>query len=249
MGSYKLPFIVILFLLISYVSFAQENISVSKRIAKSYKVPRLKNELIIDGDWNKPQWRKVKSLGINNFIRENPKFRPRVYAKMMYDDANIYVIFQVKDRFVRSVTTEINGPVWKDSAVEFFFSPDTTMPLSYFNLEVNCGGTPLLGYNSIPRKRPVIEDIQKITIGHTLPVKVDPEREEPITWIIEYKIPLDMLDNYSNVTRPQKGVIWRANFYKIAEINSNPHHATWSVINAPRPTFHLPQFFGTLKFQ
>lgn len=248
MATRKLQLIVISFLLFSYASIAQENISVTND-AQSYNVYKLKKSLVIDGNWDKSQWRKVKSIQINNFIRENPKFRPQVSAKMMYDDENIYVIFQVKDQFVRSITTEINGPVWKDSAVEFFFSPDTAMPRSYFNLEVNCGGTPLLGYNSISRQKPTVEDIRKITIGHSLPEIVDPEIDELTTWTVEYKIPLEMLESYSNVTRPNKGVIWRANFYKIAEINSNPHHASWSVINAPRPTFHLPQFFGILKFQ
>lgn len=249
MNTFKLTLILILSLWIPEIARAQKNTSNLKNEVKTYKVIRLKQELNIDGNWNKPQWRKVKPIEVNNFIRENPKFRPRVNAKVMYDDENIYVIFRVEDRFVRSITTEINGPVWKDSAVEFFFSPDTAMPRSYFNLEVNCGGTPLLGYNSMPRKRPVIEDIKKITIGHSLPNQVYPEISEPITWTVEYKIPINMLENYSKVARPERGVIWRANFYKIAEINSNPHHATWSVIDAPKPTFHLPQFFGMLKFQ
>lgn len=249
MNIHKLTLILVLSLFLAQFVSAQEENSNLKSEAKLYKVKKLKNELNIDANWNKPQWRKVKSLEVNNFIRENPKFRPRVNAKMMYDDEYIYVIFRVEDRFVRSITTEINGPVWKDSAVEFFFSPDTAKPRSYFNLEVNCGGTPLLGYNSMPRKRPVVEDIKKIIIGHSLPSKVDPEISEPTTWTVEYKIPINMLENYSKVIRPEKGVIWRANFYKIAEINSNPHHATWSVIHAPKPTFHLPQFFGMLKFQ
>jgi len=249
MNTYKLSFIIILSLWIPQLASAQKNNSKEKNEAKTYKVNRLEGELKIDGNWNKSQWRKVKSLKVYNFIREDPKFRPIVNVKVMYNDENIYVIFRVKDRFVRSITTEINGPVWKDSAVEFFFSPDPALPKSYFNLEVNCGGTPLLGYNSIPRKRPVIEDIKKIIIGHSLPGQVDPEISEPITWTVEYKIPINMLENYSKVIRPEKGVMWRANFYKIAEINSNPHHATWSVIDAPKPTFHLPQFFGMLKFQ
>ena len=200
----------------------------------------------IDADWNKAEWNNIKALNVRNFIREDPKFRPKVQAKMAYDQDNIYVIFRVKDRYVRSVTTAINGPVWKDSAVEFFFSPDTAAPATFFNLEMNCGGTPLLGYR--PRK-PEVEDIKKIEIAHSLPEVVDPEITRPVTWTVEYRIPLDMLAKYSNLTRPAKGISWRANFYKIAENNSNPHHATWSVISHPKPTFHLPQYFGTLNFR
>ena len=78
---------------------------------------------------------------------EIPKFYPVVRAKMMYDRDNLYVIFRVEDRYVRCVTREFNGPVWDDSCVELFFSPDSGAPSKYFNLEINCGGTPLMYYN------------------------------------------------------------------------------------------------------
>lgn len=167
----------------------------------------------------------------------------------MYDDRNLYIIFRVRDRYIRSITTEINGPVWKDSAVEFFFSPDENLPNNFFNLEVNCGGTHLLGYPSSPGAKPNKEDIQKIEIGHSLPQIVDPEITESVTWTIECKIPIEILENFSDVTHPQPGVVWGANFYKIAENNSNPHYLTWTDIDYPKPHFHLPQFFGKIEFQ
>ncbi|MDP3469673.1 MAG: carbohydrate-binding family 9-like protein [Daejeonella sp.] len=238
-------------LLLGHNAIAQVSRLDSEGFQPVYNIVRLKHAIKIDGDWDKREWKKIKSIEINNFIRKNPEFRPIVHAKMMYDSENVYVIFHVQDRFVRSITTEINGPVWKDSAVEFFFSPNTEFPLIFFNLEVNCGGTALLEYNPNPRigPKPNAEDIKKIEIGHSLPKIVDPEISGPLTWTVEYRIPLNMLENYSKISRPKKGVIWKANFYKIAEITSNPHYATWSPINHPKPQFHLPQYFGTLKFR
>ena len=247
----KVPISIAVILFIGFNAIAQVQSQDSGTFSPVYEIVRLKHVINIDGNWDKPEWKKVKSIEIKNFIRMEPKFRPLVQAKMMYDSENVYVIFRVQDRNVRSITTEINGPVWKDSAVEFFFSPNSEFPLNFFNLEVNCGGTPLLEYNPNPRigPKPVPEDIKKIEIGHSLPKIVDPEISGPLTWTVEYRIPLNMLENYSKISRPQKGVIWKANFYKIAEITSNPHYASWSPINHPKPQFHLPQYFGTLKFQ
>ena len=246
----KVPISLIIILLLSSNAIAQVHRRDSGILSPEYEIIRLNHGIKIDGNWDKPEWERIKSIGINNFIRNNPEFRPLVQAKMMYDSDNVYVIFRVQDQNVRSITTEINGSVWKDSAVEFFFSPNSEFPLNFFNLEVNCGGTPLLEYNPNPRigPKPVPEDIKKIEIGHSLPKIVDPEISGPLTWTVEYRIPLDMLENYSKISRPKKGVIWKANFYKIAEITSNPHYATWSPINHPKPQFHLPQYFGTLKF-
>jgi hypothetical protein len=180
---------------------------------------------------------------------------------MVYDNDNIYVIFKVKDKYVRCVTDRINGPVYKDSAVEFFFSPDAENPLRYFNLETNCGGTPLMQFHThvAGRRESKLlseEDIGRIEIAASLPKIVDPEISGDITWTVEYRIPIAMLRQYSPITAPAKGVEWRANFYKIAENNSNPHHIAWSKIepfwsiyNYSRPNFHIPEAFGRLIFK
>ncbi len=222
--------------------------------APVYKVERLKKKLKIDADWNKAQWKKIEPIRITNYMGKIPAFKPEVQSKMMYDDANVYVIFQVKDRFVKSVVTEYNGNVSGDSCVEFFFSPDTNLPLNYFNLEINAGGTPLIFYINNPYpKAPFVKlpasDIDQIEIAHSLPSTIDPEITEPVTWTIEYRIPLSLLSKYSNITRPAKGVNWKANFYKTGSRTSNPNYITWAVVDNPRPNFHLPQFFGTIQFQ
>lgn len=217
-----------------------------------YKVARLRNPIKIDGNWNKEQWNNVGIISVKNNMGKIPGFVPVVEAKMMYDDNNVYVIFRVQDRFVKSTVTEFNGPVSENSCVEFFFSPDTGDPLKYFNLEVNAGGTPLIFYVNKPRKeykKLQDDDISKIEIAHSLPEVVDPEIKEPVTWTIEYRIPLDILKKYSNLTQPDRGIQWKGNFYKTGSETSNPNYMTWSYVDNPVPDFHLPQYFGTLIFQ
>jgi len=223
-----------------------------KKGASVYGVVRLGDPMKIDGNWDKPQWQKARPVDLLNYMGELPKFRPTAQAKMMYDDGNVYVIFKVQDRYVRCVANEVNGRVWEDSCVEFFFSPDTNLPEQYFNLETNCGGTPLMHYHAIPRKENAdleINDIKKVEIAHSMPQRVDPEMTEPVTWTLEYRIPLAMLEKVSNVTRPRQGLTWRANFYKCADKSSNPHWITWSPVENDKPNFHLPKYFGTLEFQ
>jgi hypothetical protein len=218
----------------------------------TYRVVMTKKTVKIDANWDNPVWKKVQAADIVNYMGKIPEFKPEAQVKMMYDKENIYLIFKVKDKNVRCITNKINGPVWQDSAVEFFFAPDSAKPLLYFNLETNCGGTPLMHYNTVPRKESKKlsdDDIKLIEIAHSLPEIIDPEISEPVTWTLEYKIPLSLLEKYAAVTRPGKGVLWRANFYKIGENSTNPHYITWSKIENQKPNFHLPQFFGNLKFE
>lgn len=226
----------------------------ARPVDEVYKVTKLKGPIKIDGNWDKRQWKNAGIVKVDKYMGVIPKFKPTVEAKMMYDESNVYVIFRVKDRYVRSVVQEYNGNVSGDSCVEFFFSPDSAFPLRYFNLEINAGGTPLIfyiadPYPSISFVKLEASEIKEIEIAHSLPSKVDPEISEPVTWTIEYRIPLSMLTKFSKVTNPAPGVVWKANFYKTGSRTSNPNYITWNFVDNPKPNFHLPQFFGTLIFQ
>jgi hypothetical protein len=219
-----------------------------------YTVTRLTAPMNLDGNWNKPRWENVKALEVSNYMDQLPKFKPSMRAKLIYDNTNLYVIFQVTDSVVRCVTRDINGPVWEDNAAEFFFAPDSLSPMKYFNLEINCGGVPLMHYNAVAGKEIINlpeEEIKKIEIAHSYTPASDKERFGLLTWTLEYKIPLNMLEKYSKVSKPAKGVYWRANFYKIAHKSSDPHYASWSFVDiAPDDVqMHLPEFFGVLKFE
>ncbi|WP_236975854.1 carbohydrate-binding family 9-like protein [Membranihabitans maritimus] len=219
---------------------------------ESYKVKERGGPIVIDADWDKPVWKRIPIIKLKNYMGKVPSFRPKTEAKVMYDKENIYVIFRVRDKFVRSVVREYNGNVSGDSCVEFFFAPDANAPEKYFNLEINAGGTPLIFFVSKPwtdfvKLDPV--DIAKIEIAHSMPEVVDPEITDSVTWTIEYRIPIAILEKYSPVTTPESGVIWKANFYKTASKSTNPHWITWSPVEYPKPNFHLPQYFGKLEFQ
>ena len=92
-------------------------------------------------------------------------------------------------------------------------------------------------------------DCDKLEIYHTIPRIVEPEIQEPTTWIIQYRIPFGVLEKYCAVKRPAPGVVWMANFYKCADKTSKPHWLTWSVVDRPSPDFHVPESFGMLEFK
>lgn len=215
-----------------------------------YKVRKLKGILKVDANWDKAQWKKVKEIPIRNFMGVIPPFEPVVSAKMMYDKENLYLIYKVEDRHVRIQNTKFNSSVSSDACVEFFFSPDKDWPMRYFNIEINAGGTALMAYQIDGKRINAKEaDFSVVELAHTLPKKLDQEISEPVTWFLEFKLPLSLLGKYGNFTQPQRGVKWKANFYKTSSKSTNPHYLTWSVVHNPKPQFHLPQYFGILIFR
>jgi hypothetical protein len=205
----------------------------------------------INAVWNHRAWKSAQTLWLSNFMGERPSHFPETRVKLLYDSQNIYVIFNVRDRYVRAVEKEINGKVWLDSCVEFFFSPGADTERGYFNFEANCKGVFLFEYhpgNGDSSGFVGIEDCNKIEISHSLQQNVENEITEPVEWNLEYTIPVSVLKKYMKVDEPGPGVTWRANFYKCADQTSHPHWLTWATVNYPSPKFHLPEFFGRIVF-
>jgi len=216
-----------------------------------YTVNHINKEFNIDANWSKSPWNFTKAINIDKNSWEKPKYMPEAQAKMLYSDSAIFVIFRAKERFVRSTIQKINGPTYRDSAIEFFFTPGSDINKGYFNLEINCGGFPYMGFQKGFKKefKQIDElDIRKIKIAHSLPPVIKKEIKETTTWVIEFRIPISILEKYTKVTKPGPGVIWRANFYKTADTTTNPHYLSWSKIESSSPNFHLPKFFGYLIF-
>jgi len=227
--------------------------SAAREPAMIYEVHRLTEPMTIDANWDKPFWQGIEPLTLGYHMGEMPAHLPKTQAKLLYDDEAIYVIFRVEDRYVRAVAERHQGLVCRDSCAEFFFAPGDDVSQGYFNLEMNCGGTMLYHFQVIPRKDQVHikeSDLARVVVAHTMPRTVEPEIAAPTTWVIEYRLPTDTLGDYHpNPVRPAPGVTWRANFFKCADATSHPHWLTWSFVDRPRPDFHVPEYFGTLRFK
>jgi sialate O-acetylesterase len=212
-----------------------------------YKVKRTNSANLKDINWE-----SANTLELKNYMGDKPAHFPKVQAKLLYDDKNIYVCFTVDDQYVRAVAQKTHDMVCRDSCVEFFFTPSENIADGYFNLETNCGGTLLL-YHQTSRgqnvKMVAEKDCEKIKMMPSLPKIVEPEIKEPTTWTLRYAMPLDFLEKHAKVTKPAKGVKWYANFYKCADQTSQPHWLTWSKVDLPKPDFHRPEFFGIIEFE
>src|SRR5262249_32397019 len=77
--------------------------------------------------------------------------QPKVQAKVAHDDRYLYLIWRVEDQYVLAKRTQHQQDVYRDSCVEFFFTPGANpAERGYFNLETNCTGVKLLGVHVSP---------------------------------------------------------------------------------------------------
>jgi hypothetical protein len=216
----------------------------------------------LDAAWDSAEWSHAQTLPVDRFHDKPDPLYPKTQARVLYDEAGLHVFFRVEDRYVRSVTTEYQGPVYRDACVEFFMEPDVKR--GYLNMEINAGGTLLMKYHDpnlkpgAPQSPPGFtlvlvpwEQARNVRIRHSMPKVIDPEITMPVTWYVQYFVPFDVLEAHFGPLRPIAGRTWRANFYKISTGNSHPHHVSWAPIppEGRAGGFHQPRYFAPIRFE
>lgn len=167
---------------------------------------------------------------------------PKVTFKIAFTDESILLNYEVFEKHIRATYLHSNEPVYKDSCVEFFISFDGS---NYYNFEFNCIGTMLLAYGSqIMEKRQLASHDQIGSIYRDANIHAAPNG---VQWDLAVNIPFSVFKE--DHIQSLKGTECRANFYKCGDDLPIPHFLSWTAIDYPKPNFHLPAFFGKLRFQ
>lgn len=176
------------------------------------------------------------------------QYRPEVRGEIATFLDGIFLSYSVRERFTRAKYIEDNFPVYEDSCVEFFISPDGK---NYFNFEFNCIGTLLLQYGESRENRAFVnmKALKKIERYSTLGKNQFEEREGDNSWRLSVFIPFALMEEVSGIKRFWVEAELGGNFYKCGDSLSLPHYVVWNRIETEKPDYHRPEFFGRLIFQ
>lgn len=221
---------------------------------KTHRIIYTDKEPTLALDWDHPNWNRCDILSIENFHPKSSSHRPATQVKLLASPQSLQAIFRVQDQYVRSVATEYQDSVCRDSCVELFWQPIAGK--GYFNLEFNCGGVMTLYYIEDPARcgdgfakyaKVSQAHANLITVLTSLP-RVNPiEITEPIEWRLAARIPYEALAPYIGPARFMRGERSRGNLFKCASLNSHPHWASWSSVGEEL-NFHQPDKFGEFFF-
>ena len=174
-------------------------------------------------------------------------YKPKVSVQIAWNENELFLRYQVNEQSVKAEITDSNGRVWTDSCVEFFLSMEGND--EYYNLEMTCIGTALLGFRKVgePVNHASNEQIAAIRRTSSLGDTPFPERNEPTDWQITMAIPWKIF--FKHTINPETGMKARGNFYKCGDELNVPHFISWTKIKTEKPNFHAPEFFGGLEFE
>lgn len=218
---------------------------------KSYTIKRTTARPVLSGQIEASAWRRADVLAIDNWPWYQQGDKQPTAARVLYDDAAIYVQFQCTDRHIYSRTTELNGPVYKDSCVEFFAMVQPDVEPDYFNFEANCCGVFHVGFGPGRKDRNLIspELASQIEVAGSEPGPTRDESPNDANWWLAARLPFDTLGRFTGrAIAPKPADRWRANFYRIGG-KTDVQHACWNRIEVPRADFHRPEYFGQVIFE
>ena len=182
-----------------------------------------------------------------NLINQTPwvqyGYCPAVHFAMGYGNDSIFLKYYVSETSIQAANGTTNGPVYQDSCVEFFVSFNDEK--SYYNFEFNCIGTTHVGYGQSKGSREQLRNDLISQIKYQSVINNQQSRD--IHWELTIVIPVSLF--CYNKLDTLGGQNCKANFYKCGDHLPMPHFVSWTNINSEEPNFHLPEFFGSLKFK
>lgn len=190
---------------------------------------------------------EVIPLRLETVNWEEFPYKPEVSVQIAWNEDELFLRYQVNEQAIKAEIIESNGPVWTDSCVEFFLSPEGND--EYYNLEMNCIGTALLGFRkkgepAVHARKELVAAIRRISSLGDSPF---PELKKQTMWQITMAIPWEVF--FNRQLKPGTGSKMRGNFYKCGDGLSVPHFVSWTRIKTEQPSFHNPEYFGGLEFE
>ena len=218
-----------------------------------YVVTKIIEAAPLVGEPTAGPWKEAKALKVSQFPWHTAGDKQMTIVRVVYDEQAIYAQFMCEDKHIFAETTELNGPVCKDSCVEFFATIEPQKRPDYFNLEINCCGTFLLGFNGSGQNCVITPELaRRITVASSVPGPTKDESPADNGWWVAVRLPFDVIAELSGrPVTPASGTIWGANFYRCGG-KTDRQHSCWSAPKPgqfARPAFHQPEYFGTLAFE
>ncbi|HKG48579.1 MAG TPA: carbohydrate-binding family 9-like protein [Pyrinomonadaceae bacterium] len=201
------------------------------------------NQPISADDFDNEKWQQCQPVQIEHYWSGEPAMPSRhAEARVCWSDEAIHVRFVGKQQEPLIVA---DNPVidrktlglWDRDVWEIFLAPDPEQPWRYFEFEVAPTGEWVdLGILVKPDGRDTDWDF---TSGFTTAARLAGER-----LLAGMRIPWS-----EAIPKPGAGSIWRVNVFRCVGPEAPERYLAWLPTRTPEPNFHVPDAFGTLRFE
>jgi len=197
---------------------------------------------IAEADFENRIWGECQPVTISRYWSGEPAPPSRrAEARICWSNEALHVRFvcaQQEPLIVAAnpVTDKKTPGLWDRDVCEIFIAPDLTNPSRYFEFEAAPTGEWLdLGITLTPSGRQTDWDLDS---GFTTTAKLELDQ-----LMVGMRIPWS-----EAISRPEPGELWRVNVFRCVGPESPNRYLAWQPTKTPEPNFHVPEAFGSLRF-
>jgi hypothetical protein len=180
-----------------------------------YKVTRAAKPPVIDGALDDAAWKAATPVVLRGSFDGRP-VSLRTEARILYDDAHLYVAFDAEDPDIWGTMRQRDDPIYEQEVVEVFLDANAD-GRTYNELQVSPHNVLFDAY--FPARRQGMDT--GWDSGMKTAVKVRGTLDNPADrdegWTVEMQIPFARLAEVPNVP-PKKGDRWRFNLYRLEHL-------------------------------
>ena len=218
----------------------------------SCKILRTRAPITVDGRADEADWKAAAPIHFifpwNDTEAEGAQ---STVARMLWDDDNLYIVYECVDPYLHAEVTEHDGAVYEEDAVEIFATPNPGNLNAYYGYEMNINAT-LLDYIAVGAGEQATEDIhfdwqsEGVQIATTYDGTLNQHGDRDRGWILEIAIPFDNFRHLGGAIPPRDGDMWRLNLNRTKGYEGQ--FSQWSDTRAEEASFHHSAFFGKAVF-
>lgn len=231
-----------------------------------YVCQRPVDAIKIDGRLTEASWQRAQSTPNFFVFNEVPSQIYRTYAKLLWDDTNLYIAFNCADPDVRATRKQRDDDIFNEDCVEFFLMEQYygAKYNHFMEYEVNPYGTRFDAYNLGVFQGVLDWDSRGWKSAVHVNGTLNNNRDTDKGWTVEMVIPFRdfyatvflnekrAIENNNKPTRPWRPVAgerWRFNLYRLKYTATGAKYFAWSPTHLyPNMGFHEIERFGNLLF-
>ena len=194
-------------------------------------------------DFEDEAWQGCQPIAIRNYWSGEPARASRhAEARICWSNEALHVRFvgvQQEPLIVSQNprTDQKTLGLWDRDVCEIFIAPDPANPARYFEFEAAPTGEWIdLGITVTPAGRETDWDFVS---GFTTAAKLEGDR-----LFVGMRLPWS-----ESIPKPVAGDVWRVNLFRCVGPEAPERYLAWRPTRTPEPNFHVPEVFGTLRFE
>ena len=178
-----------------------------------FKASKTPETVLIDGKMEEKIWQKTEARTFDNFYRvEKPDDVQNTIFRMLWDNKNLYLLFEMEDKHLTVRETKRDGKPYLDDCAEIFFisAPDSLDTHFGYELNLNKASNDFIYFNDFYEGKNLAfkgfnPDFEvEVSYNGT----INNNKDIDVGWTIEMAIPISNFGVLGQVVPVSKGNRW-----------------------------------------